>query len=88
MPDTSLVTVGAACLFGISIAARAECKNKALRCNEFRLASFIKRDSDAAPDKGVFSHYVVGSLVAQLLASDKRGEVVRVGPDELKADRL
>lgn len=87
-PGTSLITVGAACLFGISIAARGECKDKALRVNEFRLAAFAKRDAEASPEQGVFSHFTVGTLVSQLLASERSGEVVRVGPKELKAESL
>ena len=35
--DSSLVTVGAACLFGISLALRAELKDHSYRVNEVRL---------------------------------------------------
>lgn len=88
MPSTNLVSVGVACLFGISAEARCECKGKALRVKEFRLASAVRPDAEANSEKEPFSHYTVGKLVAQLIASAKRGEVVRVRDQQLKAESI
>jgi hypothetical protein len=84
MPGACLVTVGAAALFGISIAARGEYTSKQPRVNEWRLAAMVTHDKDSKPEGGPFSNYKVGSLVADVLASSKKGEVVHVGAEQLK----
>lgn len=88
MPGASLTTVGAACLFGISIAARGECKDKKVRVNEFRLNAWVKRDAEADASEGSFSHFTIGHLVGELVASGKRGEVCEVGAEQIKAKSL
>lgn len=88
--DSSLVTVGAACLFGISLALRAELKDHNYRVNEVRLMSRVARHVDtdrAAQTFGeAFSHRVFGSkVVSVLMDTSVKGRVVVVGSAELKA---
>ena len=78
------MTVGAACLFGLSIVARAETADKKLRVNEYRLNANIKKDAEADPSKGVFSNITNGQKVLELATSDKKGEVFSVNSADLR----
>ena len=87
-PKASLATVGVACLFGISITARGETQEQALRVNEFRLNAFVKRDAEADPKQNLHSNLKVGKLVADLAMSNKKGEVVNIGNEDLTSTGL
>ena len=41
-PDISLVIIGGACLYGVSIAARAEFKDTKVAVNEVRIGILVK----------------------------------------------
>jgi hypothetical protein len=89
MVDASLVTVGGATLFGLSLAIRAEYKDKAPRINEFRIYTRIERHEDAIAGKGKYpgmtglTHRAVGGLALDIATSTKKGEVVKGTPETL-----
>ena len=87
-PKASLATVGVSCLFGISMTARGETQEQALRVNEFRLNAFVKRDAEADPKQNLHSNLKVGKLVADLAMSSKKGEVVNIGNEDLTSTGL
>jgi NAD(P)-dependent dehydrogenase (short-subunit alcohol dehydrogenase family) len=72
----ALTTVGAAALFGISIAAREENENKPVRVNEWRLFNLVTTHEKA---DGVNSHSnrVGGDSLLDLVASNEKGIVYK-----------
>jgi hypothetical protein len=82
-PKACLATIGSACLYGISIAARGETRNEAVRVNEFRLGSLTRRDAEADARQNIFSNLKVGAMVAELAMSTQKGEVKIVGNEQL-----
>jgi NAD(P)-dependent dehydrogenase (short-subunit alcohol dehydrogenase family) len=85
-PESSLTTVGASALFGITLAARAEFKDKAVRVNEVRIGLMVL-PADSAEKKWQVSHKDIGHVVAGIATDPAiRGQTVRVcSKDELSA---
>lgn len=83
MPQASLVTVGAAMLFGISLALRAEYESLPQRINELRIFMRIERHEDALANESVFSNRAVGRLALSIAGGNKKGEVVPGSADTL-----
>lgn len=86
----SMMTVSVACLFGISLALRAETESRAYRVNEVRLFSRVVRPKDVDKEnetKAMGTAYpntvLTDRLLEVLTATDKKGQVV-----ELKAEDL
>eukprot|EP00884_Botryococcus_braunii_P017489 jgi/Botrbrau1/4423/Bobra.0348s0013.1 len=90
LPQASLVTVGAATLFGISLALRAEYQNRPERINELRIYSRIERHADALAGNvsvgaGItpISHRAVGQLAVSLATGSTKGEVLKGNAETL-----
>lgn len=78
--DSSLTTVGAACLFGISLALRKEFEKAQVRVNELRIAMQVLVTE---PEKKFqVSNKAIGSIVVGIAKNGPRGEVIRVGTEE------
>lgn len=85
MPGISLLTVGQAGVFGLSVAARGECQSRNLRVNEIRLSARVEKHTDVMSEmQGSTDCRAHGEVVADLLAGKTKGEVVHVGDKDLK----
>lgn len=74
LPNYSFVTVGAAALWGLSIATRSEMAGRAARVNELRITVVIRRATSIANG--------IGDLVASVAAGSTGGEVITMGGEE------
>jgi len=80
-PHMALTTVGAAALFGLSLALREEFRDKSVRVNEYRLALRVVRDEDI---KLAYEHphTLLGEHVVSVIESGVRDSVIRVDKTE------
>jgi hypothetical protein len=85
MDGLGLVTIGAACLWGVSIVARAETAEKQLRVNEWRLKTFVVPHEEAGAANPPFSNLRAAQHLVDTAVSEKKGEVVEVLPKDLEA---
>eukprot|EP00850_Spirogloea_muscicola_P006342 SM000030S11351 [mRNA] locus=s30:243515:259426:- [translate_table: standard] len=76
MDGAGFTTIGAAALWGLSIAVRGEMRDKAVRVNEFRIGTVVKRKTELS--------FGIGKVIAGIAAgdSDARDQVIQLNMEQ------
>eukprot|EP00850_Spirogloea_muscicola_P011987 SM000076S21808 [mRNA] locus=s76:349462:359701:+ [translate_table: standard] len=76
MDGAGFTTIGAAALWGLSIAVRGEMRDKAVRVNEFRIGTVVKRKTELS--------FGIGRVIAGIAAgdSDAKDQVIQLDMEQ------
>lgn len=87
-PQAALTALTNAAVFGATLALQAELKGRAPRCNELRICTVVRRDSEkenpTLPGMPAVPSSAVAALAVGLAAGQQRDQVVRATVEPLQ----